>query len=208
MSIARRRRAVVLALGVAVVAAACGATSPPSVSPSPSVTVATPVPGLDPCALDPDAPPPATDIEIDPSLLAILPSKVEGLGRRPCPATATEVAADAGLAADVTALAVALYASLDDYAVAIPVRLRSGVYSGGWFRDWRDTFDAGVCEGAGGVDTGHSEFEVDGRIVHRATCRAGVTLYHVYVPDSDLIVSIHGVGPLDLGRRIVGALEE
>lgn len=223
MSVSREVRALTQLTAIAFVAVACGTSIPPTPTPAATVSAtpssaptatpgsspkATPIPGLDLCALAPGAPTPATGIAVDPSLLAIVPAEVEGLALRPCPATAAEIAAEPGLATDVVAVAVALAVSTNDYVVATVVRPRPAKIDSGWFRDWRDTFDAGVCEAAGGVDLGRSEFEVDGRTVHRSTCAGGVSMYHVHLEDRGLILSIHGAGPLDLGRAIVAALEE
>ena len=61
---------------------------------------------------------------------------------------------------------------------------------------------------AGGVDTGHSQFEVDGRTVYRSTCAGGVTMYHVRLESPDRVVSVQGVGEADIGRAIVEGLAE
>ena len=58
------------------------------------------------------------------------------------------------------------------------------------------------------MDPGRSEFEVDGRTVHRSTCAGGVVIHHVRLADPDRIVSIQGAGPSDLGRAIVDDLTE
>ena len=88
------------------------------------------------------------------------------------------------------------------------VRPREGVVDDAWFRDWRDTFDEGVCQQAGGVATGRSEIPIDERTVHRSTCVGGVVIHHVYLPEADRLISIQGAGTTDLGRAILEDLTE
>jgi hypothetical protein len=102
---------------------------------------------------------------------------------------------------------VAIYPSLENYAVVTVARLRPGVFDQDWFRDWRETFNEGVCVQAGGVDPGHSEIELAGRQVFRSTCTGGVVLHHVWLPDTRSIVSIQGAGPIDFGRRVIESLD-
>ena len=144
---------------------------------------------------------------VDPNLLDRLPAEVDSIALTPDAETASEIASTVNAQAGVDALAVAIYPSLDDYAVVTVARLRPGVFDEEWFRDWRETFDEGVCQQAGGVDPGHSEMEVSGRQVFRSTCVGGVVMHHLWLPETQNIVSIQGAGALDLGRRVVESLD-
>ncbi len=151
---------------------------------------------------------------MDDTLLEVLPADLDGIVRRSDPETAVEIAASSDLASSVSGLAVAIYVgplatdTTGDYAVATVARLRDGVFDEAWFRAWRDAFDAGVCEQAGGVEPGRSEIEIAGRTVHRSTCVGGVVIHHVHLEDQDLVVSVQSAGPADLGGRVVGAVKE
>ena len=72
--------------------------------------------------------------------------------------------------------------------VASVVKLKPGVFSDEFFRDWRDSFDEGVCGQAGGV-TGNAQATMDGRTVYIGTCEGGVHTYHVHLEGPDVIVS-------------------
>ena len=144
---------------------------------------------------------------VDPSLLDRLPPSVETVALTPDAATAAEIAATIDTEAGVEAIAVAIYPSVEDYAVVTVARLRDDVFDQDWFRDWRETFDEGVCQQAGGVDPGHSEVELAGRLVYRSTCIGGVILHHVWLPEARGIVSIQGAGPRDFGRRVLESLD-
>ena len=58
------------------------------------------------------------------------------------------------------------------------------------------------------MDAGRSEVEIEGRTVHRSTCAGGVVIHHVHLDDEDVLVSVQGSGPADLGRRVVAAVKE
>jgi hypothetical protein len=198
----RRRVATILALGLLVTA--CGTIQS---TPSASSVAASATPSQPPTMLG--TPVPSDDsVAVDASLLDVLPTSAADVERRDDPETAADIAASDGLAADIDAVAVALYIADDDYAVATVVRPQEGVVDDAWFRDWRDTFDAGVCEQAGGVETGRSEIKIDERTVHRSTCVGGVVIHHVYLPEAERLISIQGAGSADLGRAILDDLTE
>ncbi len=151
---------------------------------------------------------------VDATLLDVLPADLDGIARRADAESAAEIAATPELVSDLRAIAVAIYVgplasdTAGDYAVATVVRLQDGVFDDAWFRTWRDSFDAGVCEQAGGVEAGRSEVEIGGRTVHRSTCAGGVVIHHVHLDGEDVVISVQGAGPADLGRRVVAAVKE
>jgi hypothetical protein len=149
---------------------------------------------------------------VDPTLLDLLPETVDGVQLAADAATAAEAAAEPSIAPFVSALAiaVALTPGLDegsDYVVVTVARVKPGLFGDLFFRGWRDTFDAAVCEQAGGVD-GHAEAEIAGRHAYIGTCAGGVHTYHVHLPDRDVIVSMQAVGPRRFGERVVEGLTE
>jgi hypothetical protein len=201
-------------VAILLVVTGCGGPAP-TTSPSSS---SAPTPGTTTAPTSP--PPPATagasagSVEVDDTLLEFLPAEIEGIERRADTETAVEIAAASGLDASAEGIAVAIYVgplatdTPGDYAVATVVRLRDGVFDDAWFRAWRDSFDAGVCEQAGGVDPGRSEVEIEGRDVHRSTCVGGVVIHHVFLDGPGVVVSVQGAGPADLGRRVVASVKE
>lgn len=204
-----------LGLTIALLVAGCGSSPPSAPSASsapPPAPVVTPVATESPIAASSFGPS-LTSVRVDATLLERLPAAIDGVSAQPDPVTAAEVARDAALQAQVQAIAIAIYVapevsgSTGDYAVATVVRLRPGVFSDTFYRDWRDTFDAGVCEQAGGVST-RAETTIAERPVHIGTCVGGIATYHVHLVDDDLLVSIQGVGERRLGERIVGGLTE
>lgn len=182
--------------------AACAPAGPTGPPPSVPTDPATPGPA------DPSAPTgPVVLIEVDDDLLAVLPAAVDGQGLTLDTETAASVAGDPDLAADVAALAVGLYAGAQDYAVVSVARLRDGVFDEAWFRAWRDSFDAAVCEQAGGVD-GHAEAPIAGRTVYIGTCAGGVRTYHVRLARPDRVISLQALGDARYGELILAGLTE
>lgn len=145
---------------------------------------------------------------VDPRLLDRLPTSIERISLTPDVETAAEIAATIEADWGIKAMAIAIYPSVEDYAVVTVARLRPDVFNEDWFRDWRETFEQGVCQQAGGVDPGHSEIDLGGHQVFRSTCIGGVVIHHLWLPESQTIVSIQGAGPLDLGRRVLDGIDQ
>jgi hypothetical protein len=151
---------------------------------------------------------------VDAGLLAVLPRTVAGMPLVADAETSAEIAADPSLAATADGIALAAafgpLATDDtggDYAVATVVRLRPDVFSDGFFREWRDSFDAGVCGQAGGV-SGHAQAVLAGRTVWIGTCAGGVHTYHATLRDDTVLVSLQGAGPGRFGEQIMAGLTE
>ena len=94
-----------------------------------------------------------------------------------------------------------------DYVVVTVAKLRPGTFSDLFFRGWRDTFDAAVCQQAGGV-TGNVETDTAGRHTFIGTCSGGVHTYHVHLATRDVIVSMQGAGAGGWPEQIVRGLTE
>ena len=197
----RRSGPALLALTVLAVSACI----PPRPSPSPPPPTATPTSTPAPTASG------TTDVAVDPSLLDLIPDTVAGVPVQGDEATAADIAGEGSIAPFVSALAVAAAFgapssdALPDYVVVTVARLKPGLFGDLFFRGWRDTFDAAVCDQAGGVE-GHAEAEIAGRQTFIGTCAGGVHTYHVYLPEHDVIVSLQGAGDGRFGERVIEGL--
>jgi hypothetical protein len=194
-----------LALGVVGILLIAGCI-PPRPSPTPSASAA---PTSTPIA----SATAAAGVTVDPALLDVLPDAVAGIPVTPDPKTAADIAAEGSIAPFVSAIALATAFgppatdTLTDYVVVTVAKLRPGTFSDAFFRGWRDTFDAGVCAQAGGVDA-NAETEIAGHRTFIGTCKGGVHTYHVHLPTNDLIVSMQGLGDGGWAERIVADLTE
>jgi len=203
--------------GLAAIAVACGpatASVRVPVATIPQLASSTAAPPASGAAVSPTPEPTgAPAIAVDPSLLTLLPGDVAGITLQPDAETAAEIATDPSLKAALQSIAVAAAfapqasGTLADYAVATVVRLRPGVFDDAWFRDWRDSFDEGVCGQAGGV-SGHAEATMDGRPVFIGTCAGDVHTWHVYLPREDVVVSTQGIGNGRFGERIIDGITQ
>jgi hypothetical protein len=200
---------VLAALALAVIALGCDPATP---TPSATATRApagssSPVPSGSPGSSGAAAASPL--VAIDPSLLDLLPKTIGSIPVMPSPESAAEPASDPSLAASAQSLAVALAVdqTTGNLVVASVVKLKAGVFSDAFYRDWRDSFDQGVCGQAGGV-SGNAQATMDGRTVYIGTCAGGVHTYHVHLDGPDVIISANSVGDGRLGEQLMDSLPD
>ena len=214
--IARRatsRRARAAALGLVALVAACNTPSPtasPTSSPPAPPGSASDATSSTPTSASGSVEPPSDGAAaIDMSLLGLLPPDVDGHPIEPSPEAAAESAANPELAqhADSIAVGVAVDAATDSFVVASVVKLKPGVFDEEFYRDWRDSFDEGVCGQAGGV-AGNAEAVIDERTVHIGTCAGGVHTFHVHLEEPDVLVSVNVVGDATLGQQLLETLPD
>jgi hypothetical protein len=203
------RRAAAAWLVLAVVAGACGTTNPIPSPPRATALAATTGPSASATTAPSSGSRPSTLVAIDPTLLDLLPDAVGGIALVESPEAAAESASDASLGRTAQSLAVAVGvdAASNNLVVASVVKLRPGIYSDEFFRDWRDSFDESVCGQAGGV-AGNAQATIDGRTVYIGTCSGGVHTYHVHLEGPDAILSVNSVGDGRLGEQLVETLPD
>lgn len=220
MSAARRGPgpSLLLAVVLAVGAAACDQAVPtPPVSPSASTVAspeptipATPATSASPSVETPPSLPPG--VTVDPGLLEVLPTEIDGITLEPDPATAAQVGSDPLLADSTLSIAVALAVApgpsdSGDLAIASVIRLRPDVFDEAFYQEWRDTYDVAACEVADGVEF-EDETVIDGRQVYVGTCVGGARTYHTYLVDQGFIVSVTATGERRFGELIMAGLAE
>jgi hypothetical protein len=213
-------RASLFAVSAAMLLAVAGCIPPrPSPTPTPAPPssepsrVPSPSPSSSSGATSSASTQASTGVAVDPSLLAVLPDSVGGVPLQADPATAAEIASEPSIAPFVSSLALAAAfgppasASLGDYVVVTVARVKPGLFGDLFYQGWRDTFDAAVCQQAGGVQ-GAAEATIGGRQTFIGTCAGGIHTYHVHLPEQDVIVSMQGGGPKRFGERVVEGLNE
>lgn len=176
--------------------------------PTDEIVVTTPAPPP-PTATPSPAPPSAVvgALTYDETLLDVLPAELDGLPLTSAPEAAADIQADPDLVAAAERLALGLVVDpAGELAVAAVIALRPGVFSDAFWRDWRDSYDAGACAQAGGV-RGNAETTIGGRPVHIGTCEAGARTYHLHLEDRNILVSVTAIGDVRrLGERLVREL--
>jgi len=226
---ARSRASVAIWLvsaGLAVVAGGCGPTLP-TASPSAPPSVATSPAASEPQASDSGPPTPSTaaaspsgpvgsgpplpaGVTVDPGLLEVLPTQIDGVTLEADAITADEVSRDPLLAESALSIAVALAvgpgaSDSDDLAVANVIRLRPDVFDEAFYQEWRDTYNEAACEVADGVDS-ETQTQIGGRPTYVGTCVGGAMTYHTYLEDQGFLVSITATGERRFGELILAGL--
>lgn len=180
------------------------ATSGPATDPPPAPTAPTATPGTRAASGS------IVPIVVDPTLLALLPSQVDGLPLEPAVAAAAEMITDPTLAASASGVAVAVAATgsatTDDFASVSVVRLRPGTFTEPLFADWRRSYDEAACAPAGGV-AGHTQQIIGSRTIEVTVCTGGARTLHAHLA-GDVLVSITAVGDRKLGDLVMAGLRE
>ena len=142
---------------------------------------------------------------LDPSLMSILPSSVEGVAVTQEPSSFGQAVTDPCFVANVDRAVFPIAVSGSDLASGVVAHLRAGVYSDAFYSDWRATYDEGACAQSSGALAQASE-TLGGRTIYVTTFGGGLRVYHAYLPDRGVIVSLLSTGPKSLGELIVGQL--
>lgn len=199
----------VAALALGLVVAGCGPAGPttsPSVVSPPAVTPTTAAtPTVSPAATAGPTVAPAGSVEEDESLLAVLPEDVEGTPLDREALAFAESSHDPAFAASIGSAVFFVAPGPEDLVSGLVARPRDGVFGDDWFRDWRETYDEGACGQAGGIG-GRAEAAVDGRQVHITTCAGGMRVYHAWVEEQGVVVSLIALGDSRWGEQVMGTL--
>ncbi len=91
-----------------------------------------------------------------------------------------------------------------DFATSTVVQLRPGVYSDGFYADWRTSYDEAACAPAGGVAS-HLQQQVGQHAIDVTLCGGGARTYHAHLA-GDILVSITAVGASEFGALVMAAL--
>jgi hypothetical protein len=185
---------------VVVFVAACG-ISPPTVAP-PAYT-AVPV--------GPTVWPSGTvgryGLRIDPSLMGKLPASVGALAIVENPGIESQVLDDADLANSFDGYAAASIGSLDDpdwLYIAIGRLKPDKQNNADFYLAWVDEYATGACSQAGGVASS-SQQDINDWKVDVSTCNGGPLVYTLSL-GKGLLLSMYGLGPRDLGRKLIESL--
>jgi hypothetical protein len=197
---------------VALVAAACQpaggaaatATSPASTASPTSEDQVPPTLGPPPSATARDDTSPVT---LDPTVLAFLPDSVNGIKVTESVDEATQALSNESLSKIASSVdaAVAVDTASGNLVYAWVVRLLPDKFNDETFRQWRDSYDEGVCSGAGGV-TGNAEATIDNRPVFITSCVQALRTYHVWLRDQGVLVSASATGDARFGEVLMDNL--
>jgi hypothetical protein len=198
-----------LLVGACDTAVPSGGTQPPDAPSSTASAGATsqPVGTFGPPSSPTSTPDDTTGVVLDPTVLEILPESIDGI---PVEEDADEAAnlfgtLDLGELAEAADAAVAVDTGSGNLVVAWVVRLRDGAMNAEAFRQWRDSYDEGACNAAGGI-VGNAEAEIGGRNTYITTCVAALRTYHVWLEEQNMLVSASSIGEDRFGEKLVAGL--
>lgn len=164
----------------------------PAVSPATTPGLASSVPGA--------------DVVMDPDLLEVLPAAVGAATVGIELESFGEAVQDPSFVANVDAAVFAIVTEAEDLASGVVAHLRPDVFSDAFFRDWRDSYDEGACAQAGGV-AAHAQVGLDDdRTMYITTCAGGLRVYHAYVPERGVVVSVFSLGERRFGEQLMRGL--
>ena len=142
---------------------------------------------------------------LDPSLMSVLPASIGGVAVTQEPSSFGEAVTDPCFAANVDRAVFPIAIAGSDLASGVVAHLRTGVYSDAFYSDWRATYDDGACAQSSGVAAEASQ-TLGGRTIYVATCGGGLRVYHAYLAEKGVIVSLLSTGAKGLGEQIMGQL--
>jgi hypothetical protein len=195
------RVAAALLAALVICVAACG-VSPPTAAP-PAYTV---VP------VGPTVWPSGTvgryGLRIDPSLLGKLPASVGALAVVENPGIETQVLDDADLANSFEGYAAASIGTLGDadwLYIAVGRLKPDKQNNADFYTAWVEEYATGACSQAGGVAPNGGQQTINEKIVDVSTCNGGPVVYTLALGNG-LLLSMYGLGPRDLGRKLIESL--
>jgi hypothetical protein len=199
-SVSPRLRAAGLVAAAILVLAACGSTGPTPAGPTYTAVAIGATPW-------PNGTVGQYGLRIDPTLLHRLPSSVLALPLR------EDAASEAGALGDVNlpnnfdgyaAASIGIAGSDPDWLNVVIGHLKPAAQTPDFYQAWVSEYATGACSQANGVSSSYQETINDWN-VDVATCGGGLTVYTAALGDN-LILSMWGMGPKDLGRKLLQSL--
>ncbi|HEX7495661.1 MAG TPA: hypothetical protein VF349_03405 [Candidatus Limnocylindrales bacterium] len=195
-------RAVAALLAVVVIGVAACGISPPTAAP----------PAYTAVPIGPTVWPSGTvgryGLRIDPSLLGKLPASVGALALVENPGIESQVLDDLDLANSFDGYAAATIGSLGDpdwLYVAIGRLKPDKQNNADFYTAWVEEYATGACSQAGGVAPNAGQQTINERLVDVSTCNGGPVVYTLSLGNG-LLLSMYGLGPRDLGRKLIETL--
>jgi hypothetical protein len=203
--------AVAIALAMTLALAACNTQRPPSsvvgtVAPAPTTSSSVDLPASfgPPPSESPDE---STPLTLQPALLGVLPATIDETPVQEDGDVAAEALQDPAMPRIASGLdaAVAVDTATGNLVTAWVVQLKPGAFGDEAYRQWRDSYDEGACNAAGGI-VGRAQATLGGRETYVTSCVAALRTYHVWLRDQDLLISASSIGDGRYGEKLMSTL--
>ena len=158
-------------------------------------------------ASGPSATPPdeASPITLDTTLLGFLPVSVDDAPVREDLDAASQALLDPALSRIASGASAGVAVTGGDLVTAWVFRVRRDAFGEEAFRQWRESFDEGACNAAGGV-RGQAQADLGGRTTYITTCVGALRTYHVWLQEQSVLVSASSVGESRFGEKLMTGL--
>jgi hypothetical protein len=145
-------------------------------------------------------------LRIDPSLLGRLPASVGALPLKEDAASESGALDNADLPASLDGYAAASIGMIGDtdWLYVVIARRKPDKLDADFYTAWVEQYATGACSQADGVASSDQQTIAE-KTVDVSTCNGGPVVYTVSLEDG-LLVSMWGMGPRDLGRKLIEAL--
>jgi hypothetical protein len=155
----------------------------------------------------PTQPDDTSPVELDRTVLALLPETVAGVAVSESVDEATQALADPSLQTIASALdaGVAADAGAGNLVYAWVVRLREGRFGEEVYRQWRDSYDQGACGGNASI-VGRAQATIDARTVYITSCAQGLHTYHLWLQNQGILISATAIGDGKFGEQLMDNL--
>jgi hypothetical protein len=204
-----RRGAATLAIAAGLVAA-CQAGSTATATAASAGSGARPSADVIPTLGPPPSPTPPDEtsaVVLDPKVLELLPESIGGIAMTESVDEATQALGDPTLPRIASAVdaAVAADTGSGNLVYAWVVRLRPDAFGDAIFRQWRDSYDEGACNGPTAI-IGRAEATIDDRTVYVTSCTQGLHTYHLWLKAQSILISASAVGSGRFGELLMDNL--
>jgi hypothetical protein len=145
-------------------------------------------------------------LRIDPSLLGRLPASVWALPLKEDAASESGALDNADLANSFDGYAAASigFVTDPDFLYLVIGRRKPDKLDADFYTAWVEQYATGACSQANGVASSDQQ-TINEKTVDVSTCNGGPVVYTVSLEDG-LLLSMWGMGPRDLGRKLIEAL--
>lgn len=190
---------------VVLVGSACAPAPNATLVPTPLAQPGSPVATSSEGTTPPPTERPQYAVREDLTLLSLLPAEIDGAQVAVEPLGFEDALTSPDFLMSVESAAFLILVREPDLASGVVARIRPEYWSDAAFRSWRDSYDEGTCEPAGGV-VGRAEARLGSQAVNITRCAGGVFVYHTFIQERGVVVSLFSWGEKRYGEQLMAGI--